>query len=96
MKDYIIFMHDDAKEESAAAWERYLTMLRGSGRFSGGSEIGQGVCVAKSGQPRPISAQLSGYLLVQAESIEDAKKLLEGNPTLDGGGTVEIRELPRG
>ena len=96
MNDYIIFMHDDAKEETAAAWEAYLTMLRASGRFSGGSEIGQGVCLAASGQAKPISAHLSGYLLVRAESIEDVKKLLKGNPTLDGGGTVEIRELPRG
>ena len=100
MNDYIIFMHDDAQEDPSdnapAAWEKYLAMLRKSGRFSGGSAIGQGMCVTKTDQPKQITAHLSGYLRVQAESIEEAKKLLEGNPVLEAGGTVEIRELPRG
>ncbi|MGK5074144.1 hypothetical protein [Janthinobacterium sp. ZB1P44] len=30
------------------------------------------------------------------ESIDDAKKLLIGNPVLNAGGTVEIRALPLG
>ena len=44
---------------------------------------------------RPVQPHLSGYLLVQAESIDDAKKFLLGNPVLNAGGTLEIRTLPR-
>jgi hypothetical protein len=44
---------------------------------------------------RPMQAHLSGYLLVQAESIDDAKKLLQGNTVLNAGSTLEIRALPR-
>jgi hypothetical protein len=32
---------------------------------------------------------------VQADSIDDARRFLEGNPVFEAGGTVEIRELPR-
>ena len=44
---------------------------------------------------RPVQAHLSGYLLVQAESIDDAKKFLLGNPVLNAGGTLEMRTLRR-
>ena len=44
MGDYIILMHADAVEqESDAAWQAYLDMLRASGAFGGGSAIGAGV-----------------------------------------------------
>lgn len=99
MTDYIFFMHNDGQDKGEAnddaAWEEYFAMLRASGRFSGGSAIGSGVCVSTSGQSKNITLHLSGYIRVQAEDLEDAKKLLEGNPVLESGGTVEIRELPR-
>jgi hypothetical protein len=53
MNDYILFMHDDipagAEASSGDAWGRYFTTLRESGRFDGGSSIGTGVCVKKTG-----------------------------------------------
>ena len=99
MNDYIFFMHDDAREgaeqNADVAWEQYFAMLRASGQFSGGSSIGSGICVTKAGPGKEITSHLSGYIRVQAESLEHAKKLLVGNPVLESGGTVEIRELPR-
>ena len=99
MDTYTIFMHDDADNSrvasSAGARERYFTMLQQSGRLAGGSAIGGGLCVSKAYAARPITSHLAGYILVQAESLDDAKTLLDGNPWLDAGGTVEIRALPR-
>ena len=48
------------------------------------------------GRHQALRPHLSGYIRVQAETLEAAKKLLEGNPVFEAGGTVEIRELPRG
>jgi hypothetical protein len=95
MTDYIFFMHDDGSDTTDAAWETYLAKLRDSGQFSGGSAIGDGVCVNKQGSSPPIAAQLTGYIRVQAESLDEAKRFLEGNPVYEAGGTVEIRVLPR-
>jgi YCII-related domain len=99
MNDYILFMHNDATANteagSDAAWGKYLAMLKASGRFSGGSSIGAGQCFAKATPPAAMTSHVSGYLRVQAESLEDARKFLEGNPVFESGGTVEIRELPR-
>jgi hypothetical protein len=54
------------------------------------------VCVTKSGEAAPITPGLSGYIRVRAASLEDARRFVVGNPVYEAGGTVEIRELPRG
>jgi hypothetical protein len=97
MLDYIFLMHDDAPgtPQNLYDWESYIAKLRASGRFDGGSAIGAGECVNKSGSTPGISRHLSGYIRVRAESLSAAKMLLEGNPVFEAGGTVEIRQLPR-
>ena len=96
MNDYLLFMHDDAAPGALATeWGPYLTKLRASGRFDGGSAIGGGECANKSGAAGEISAHLVGYLRVRAESVADAHQFLAGNPVYEAGGTVEIRELPK-
>lgn len=94
MADYIFLMHDDSVVVDTA-WEPYLRGLRQSGCFQGGSAIGEGVCVRKTGVSRAGTTHLGGYIRVSAESLEQAKSLLTGNPVFETGGTVEIRELPR-
>jgi len=51
--------------------------------------------VRKRGAAPSVTEHLTGYIRVKADSIEQAKALLAGNPHFEGGGTVEIRELPR-
>ena len=94
MADYILFMHDDVIVDDAA-WEPYLQKLRQSGAFEGGSEIGDGICVRKTGEAPEITGHLAGYIRLTAESVDQVKSLVAGNPHFEAGGTVEIRELPR-
>ncbi len=99
MNDYIFLMHNDSpptgETNDARDWGGYIAKLQQDGRFDGGSDIGAGVCVRKSGKPADISTHLVGYIRVGAASLEDARKLLEGNPAFEAGSTIEIRELPR-
>jgi len=94
MPGYIFFMHDDARD-SEDNWEPYLTKLKASGCFGGGSAIGDGVCVRKTGNLPSLTAHLVGYIRVNADDLEHAKSMLKGNPHFEAGGTVEIRELPQ-
>ena len=94
MAEYIFLMHDDA-EADANAWQPYIGELQRRGCFEGGSAIGNGIGVRKSGASSAIMAHLTGYIRVNAENLEQAKSLLAGNPLFEAGGTVEIRELPR-
>ena len=95
MNEYIFLMHNDGGPTDLEAWGKYIGGLNGLGVFQGGSSIGEGVCVSKEGKETPVTGHLSGYIKIKADSLEDAKALLNGNPVYEAGGTVEIRELPR-
>jgi hypothetical protein len=98
MNDYFLLMHDDVPQPplpTTATWDNYLEKLKASGRFGGGSSIGSGACVSRSDQAKSLTTHLSGYIRIQAEDLDDARRLVDGNPVYEAGGTVEIRELPR-
>jgi hypothetical protein len=98
VNEYILLMHQDALDTDAAddpkMWEEYITQLRGTGHFDGGSSIGQGERFRKDKLSEPVENVLGGYIRVRAISLESAKRFLAGNPVYEAGGTVEIRELP--
>lgn len=91
---YIFLMHDDGRDDEND-WAPYLAKLKNRGSFEGGSAIGGGVCIRKSGAVPSLTAHLTGYIRVSADNLDHAKKMLAGNPHFESGGTVEIRELPR-
>ncbi len=96
MNDYILLMHGDATDKTSdAQWTDYFKMLAETGRFNGGSAIGKGVSLRKLGVSTDITDAIVGYIRVSAAGLEDAQKLVQGNPVFEAGGTVEIRELPR-
>jgi hypothetical protein len=94
MAEFILLMHGDAPASKAEDWGQYIAMLKASGHFEGGSEIGDGVCMRKTGNAPAITSHLSGFMTIQADSLAQAKTLLAGNPAYEAGGTIEIRELP--
>ena len=97
MPDYLFLMHNDpTSTASDSAWAGYIQRLARTGRFQGGSAIGGGVCRRKAGAAPPIAAHIGGFIRVAAASLADAEALLAGNPVFENGGTVEIRELPKG
>ncbi|MDB5440110.1 MAG: hypothetical protein JWM33_2537 [Caulobacteraceae bacterium] len=97
MPDYMFLMHapEGPTPGSTPDWGPYLAGLRASGQFQGGSAIGHGQCLRKSGEAPPITSALSGFIRVSATDMDDACSLLAGNPVFEAGGVVEIRELPR-
>jgi len=40
-----------------------------------------------------IKEFISGYMIIRAETIEEAVTLAQANPILKGGGNVEVREI---
>jgi hypothetical protein len=66
----------------------------GERQIPGGSAIGNGVCVRKSGPAPVISGHLTGFIRMTATHIDEVRGLLAGNPVCEAGGTVEIREPP--
>jgi hypothetical protein len=93
MTDYLLLMHVGTKP-GADAWGPYIAKLREAGCFQGGSSMGEGVCVSRSGSAPDITRHLAGYLKIRATDLDHARTLLAGNPVYELGGVVEIRALP--
>lgn len=94
--DFILLMHDDADEVIAdSAWPAYFAMLRDADAFDGGSSIGAGEVWRKRGTAGAASDHLTGFIRLRAPNMAAARQLAEHNPVFVGGGTIEIRELPR-
>jgi len=97
MLDFILLMHNDSITDPAPdQWDHYFAFLRERDAFEGGSAIGSGGTFRKQGVPGDTSTHLTGYIRVRAADLTAARAYLSGNPVFDYGGTVEIRELPRG
>ncbi len=97
MPEFLILMHGDApRSADPAGWDPYLARLRALGVFDGGSAIGTGATFRKDARPAPVTELITGYIRVRADTLDQARELIEGNPVFEAGGAVEIRELPRG
>ena len=97
MLDFILLMHNDSiTDPTPGQWDHYFAFLRERDAFEGGSSIGPGGTFRKQGVPGDTSTHLTGYIRVRAADLTAARAYLSGNPVFDCGGTVEIRELPRG
>jgi hypothetical protein len=94
MADYLLLMHSDA-DGPTEGWDAYLAKLKALGCFQGGSQVGGGRSFRKDGEPVPMTYSLGGFIRVTADDLAGARKLLDGNPVYEAGGTVEIRELLR-
>jgi hypothetical protein len=100
MPDYMMFMHSmpegSGGEGTHLEWDAYIAKLQAAGGFQGGSAIGPGACFNRDGDAPPVTAHITGFMRISATSLKDAEALLSGNPVLENGGTIEVRELRRG
>jgi hypothetical protein len=104
MKKYIVIytaprsvsetVHQDPEmaKEVMAKWGEWMQKI-GSGMVDMGTPLGDAVTVTKDGA-KPLETKIVGYSILQAESLDEAKKLVEGHPHLDmpGGCGIEIHE----
>jgi hypothetical protein len=95
MPEYILLMHGDSTgRESESVWTAYVQRLIDLGCFRGGSSIGKGQSFRRTGNAGAVTAHLVGFIRIEVPDRASARALLDGNPTFEAGGTVEIRSLP--
>ncbi len=80
-----------AQEAAMKAWGDWFGTL-GSSIVDVGNPFGASTAVQSDGSSAGATAGLSGYSVLQADSLELAAKLAAGCPVLAAGGTVEVYE----
>ena len=81
----------EAQEAAMAAWGAFFAGL-GSAVVEVGNPFGPATTVKADRSTSPLTGGLTGYSVVQADSLELAAKLTEGCPLFEAGGTVEVYE----
>lgn len=87
-------MTPDKSEEITKAWQDWMDEI-GVSLVEMGSPMAKGVTVIDDGT-EDVATELTGYSIIEADSLEDAKKLLHNHPFLsdsNGDYAIEIFEL---
>ena len=85
-------------EAAMKQWDKWLNALEADGKLvNNGIQLGRNGKVLKAGgviTDGPfveIRERLNGFVVIKAESLDDAITLAHGCPILDINGTVEVR-----
>ena len=70
----------EKQKEEMASWGKWMESIKGS-TVDGGAPTGKNIRVNSQGM-NLVRNEVCGYIVVEAETIEDAAKLFEGNPML--------------
>lgn len=76
-------------------WGAWMGGLAQSGSLAGGAPLqGTGKVISGKGAGDAASGDdsVTGYIMVNAKSMDDAMKIAKGCPLLEIGGNLEIRE----
>ena len=100
MPNYILAYHGgkkpDSPEEGAehmAKWKAWADGL-GESLINRGTPLGKSRTVNSSGVTEGGGADpLMGYSILQAETIDDAVKMVESSPHVNFGGTMVVAEM---
>lgn len=90
----------ESPEEQQEAMEAWMNWFGGLGAavVDGGNPFGPSSSISSAGRvTEGGSSSLSGYSIIEADSMDDATAKAQGCPVLSGGGDVEVYEaLPIG
>ncbi|NKB61802.1 MAG: hypothetical protein GKR95_06570 [Gammaproteobacteria bacterium] len=98
MSKYVFAYHGgkmpESEEEAKKVMSQWVTWLQGLGNnlIDGGNPVGKSSTVQSDGSITPDggSNPLSGYSLIEADTMEQALEFAQGCPALAAGGSVEI------
>jgi hypothetical protein len=83
---------EEEQQQVLAAWNGWYEQL-GQAVVDGGNPFGPAKSIAADGTVSDGGASgLTGYTILQADSLDAAARLGQGCPVLASGGTVEVYE----
>lgn len=77
-------------------WSAYIGSVQASGKMTSGNAIQAPSTGRVLGPAREVGGQrlrVSGYIIVNASSLEEAVQLAEKSPAVADGGAVDVRPL---
>jgi hypothetical protein len=100
MANYLLIYHGgsapqapEEQQKVLQAWTGWFTSM-GQAVVDGGNPVGQAKTVASNGSVSDGGGAnpVTGYSIIQANSIDEAVEKAKGSPQLTSGGTIEVCE----
>jgi hypothetical protein len=82
---------DEQRQAVMQAWGEWFGKL-GQAIVDPGNPFAGSTSVNGNGAGGEVASQLTGYTVIQADSLDAASALAEGCPVLKGGGSVDVYE----
>ena len=93
MKKYLVLNYPGRGAQSDDAWTDFFAAVRKSGKFSGGSALGQRWGFSDVGFHAPQARAIGGYFLFTAGNEGEVAEMLKSCPIITAGGSVDIIAL---
>lgn len=90
MPKYLMINHGVGAPEH---WETYFDLLIGGDHLVGGSSLASGISLQNGQYAGAISETVTGYIVIQADHLDQAKDLMTQSPIHRAGGMVELFPL---
>lgn len=90
MPKYLMINHGVGTPQN---WEAYFDLLIGGEHLIGGSSLASGVSLTQGTYASAVSKTVTGYIVIDADDFQEAKKLMAESPVHRAGGTVELFPL---
>ena len=81
----------EAQEEAMQVWTSWFSGL-GDSVVDMGNPFAASSTVTAAGAGEGATSKLGGYSIINAESLTEAAKTVDGCPVLQSGGSVEVYE----
>ncbi len=84
----------ETPEEQEAVMQKWMGWFESIGPsiLDGGNPFGGSIAVSSGGTTGETTTQLTGYTIVESESLDAAASLVSKCPVLSTGGSIEIFE----
>jgi hypothetical protein len=82
---------DEQRQAVMQAWGEWFGKL-GPAIVDPGNPFAGSTSVSGGGAGGEVASKLTGYTVIQADSLDAASALAEGCPVFDGGGSVDVYE----
>ena len=89
----------EAMQAQIKLWQDWIGGIAAQGKFVATNALGMEGKIVKAnnvvtdGPYIEMKEMVGGYIIVKADDMADAVRLSEGCPTLDIGGSVEVRDV---
>jgi hypothetical protein len=90
MTKYLVLNYAGSGDQSEDDWNNFFSIVQKSGKFNGGSALGNRWGLTNTGIGKPANNSAVGYFMFTANNEIEVSELLKHCPIITSGGSFDI------